>query len=215
MFEDAYKDEMSGVHASEALIDDTLKKMQAEQSRLQAEQSGFQGQYDAGAPDGLRMIHGAAPAAAPAAAQPEKRKRRSLVLTIGLPAAACLVLAFFGATLYTQITGGSEQDYAFQLVEGGTSLAGDLQFGSVGEQSSNAASELRRAECLEPMLPSGILDADPVTFGEQSVYLGFDEEMQTYYAAYLKEGSRKTWVLLQSTSLDEKGFIKALKDYFK
>jgi len=212
MFEDAYRKEMSDLHASESLISDTLKNMQAEQAKLQ---SGLA----ATAPDEpgeprLTMLH----SAEPRATRPAK-KRRPLFMRIGLPAAACLVIAVVGAMFYTQMSGiapqGTEQNFVFQQVQGDTSLMGDLQFGSLSGQAGDTDSDVKRAECPETFLPAGILDAPPVTVGRQSVYLGFDEQQTTYYAAYLKDPTGNTWVLLKSSNLDEHSFIQALEGYFK
>ncbi|MCL2529657.1 MAG: hypothetical protein FWE41_04925 [Coriobacteriia bacterium] len=188
MFEDAYRKEMSDVRASESLIADTLKNMQAEQLKMQAEQ-----------------------------AKPAPRTKRPLLFLVGLPAAACLILAFFGVTLYTQATGyfeqGSQQHFVFQPVEGNTSLMGDALFGSLEDLIISASTDLKRVECDISLLPAGILDAPPVIFGERFVYLGYDEQQATYYAAFLKGPSRVTWVLLWSAKSSEAEFIEAIETF--
>jgi len=250
MFEDEYRKEMEGLHASEPLITDTLRKMQEEQSRLhgersglevvqprlweeqsglQGEQSGLEGEQSgiqAGHPElpkgqlGLRDGQGANAPGRPAApdARAEKARKRPLLLVVGLPAAACLVLAFLGVALFFQQPGlppeEARQHFVFQLVDGNTSLTGGLLFGNAGQLPDGAGSGLKRAECPEALLPEGILEATPVELGGFAVYLGFDEQQATYYAAYREDSSDGTWVVLLSTDLGESGFIEALKDYF-
>lgn len=146
-----------------------------------------------------------------------RKRRRSRILWIGLPAAACLVLALVGVSVVPQLISvpsqSSEPGYEFQLVEANTSLSSGLQFGSIDGQGAGVESNLKQAECIESLLPEGILSASPVMFGEHSVYLGYDEEQATYYAAYQKDAKSDVWTVLQSTSLDEDGFVAALEDY--
>ena len=210
MLEDSYRKEMEGIHASEALIADTLKKMQAEQAKLPLAE-----QPDLEPLDGLKVVEGAV---AHLPAKPRSsRTRRPLLLLVGLPAAACLLLAFLGVTFFFQTPEGPgqnpQQSYVFQLVEGTTTLSGGLQFGSIDGQPGGAASVLRRAECPEALLPAGILEAVPVSLGACSVYLGFDKQQDTYYAAYQEEPSSATWTLLQAADLSEAAFVQALEDY--
>jgi hypothetical protein len=142
---------------------------------------------------------------------------RNLV-KISLPAETCMILAVFGVTLFLHYAGIPGQDnpqaYVFQLVEADTSIGGGLQFGNIAQQPGGVESDLKRADCSEAFLPEGILLGTPVPLGGYSVYLGFDKQQATYYAAYRKGDTGDTWVLLRSTVLDETGFVKALKDYF-
>ncbi|MCL2137792.1 MAG: hypothetical protein FWH40_09830 [Coriobacteriia bacterium] len=207
MFEKEYKSEMDELHASEGLISDTLAKMQAEQQRLQVDKPG------AALYENENVV----------ALPRSRRVTRRRLLSISLPAAACLVLALVGALVLPRLIGMPEQGnfhsdepsaYTFQTVDASASLNSGLQFSSTGQHPESIISSLKRAECPLAFLPAGLLDAPPSAFGDQAVYLGYDPQQQTYYAAYRASSSDINWTLLQSAMLDEDGFMKALQYYF-
>lgn len=213
MFEDEYRNEMEKVKASESLIADTLKKMQEEQITLNAAQND-------GEPERLSTFPPPEPHNVTSVPHSPKAKK-PLIIKVGLPIAACLVLALVGVLVIPQITNMSSQPgqeaplpYEFQSVEGNISLSGGLQFGAVDQDAEGDISHLKYAEGSKALLPKGILEATPVSFGDYWVYLGFDEQEETYYAAYRKENAGDTWIVLQSSDLDEAGFTRALEAYF-
>lgn len=199
--EEEYCNEMNDLHASEALINGTLEKMKAEQKKLQEQQS-------VNLPDD---------ATGNITEFPSPQVKKSLFTRRVLPIAACLLLALLGVLVFPHLTEGGDQEnsqsYEFQLVKANTSLTDGLQFGSIGQQLDGSESGLNYAEPSKELLPEGILEGAPFVFGNHSVYLGFDEEKSVYYAAYLKEDSGQSWVLLRSDNLDEAAFIEALKTY--
>jgi len=209
MFEDSYRREMNDLQASESLITDTVKKMQDEQARSQSQQSdNSQGDSETPLITALPDI------------KARKAKKRNLVfLRVGLPAiAACTVLVLLGAMIFPQLLGESgqnnSQDFLFQLVNGNSSIHGDLKFGSVDHQQNGVELHMKQAECTEALLPEDILKAKPATIGSYKVYLGYDEQQATCYAAYRKDSSGDKWTLLQSTDLDKTAFVEELRLYF-
>ena len=147
------------------------------------------------------------------------RKRNLVFLRVGLPAiAACAALVLLGALVFPQVFGGPGRNnpsgYQFQLVNGNTSIHGGPLFGSIDNQPNGVALHMKQAECTEALLPEGILKAKPATFDSYKVYLGYDEQQTTCYAAYRTDNSRDTWTLLQSVELDKSAFVEELKIYF-
>ena len=209
MFEDEYRNEMKSLYASEQLIASTLKKMHDGQSKLQAPQFANHSN-NASVPNDTM----------PVTAAPSSRKKTSkpLLMRVGIPLAACAVVALVGVLVFPQIAGvfdqNSQQHFEFPLVAGSTSIDEGLQFGSIGQQPSSVEPDLKCAKGSEAFLPEGILDARPIVLSGQKVYLGYDQQQSTYYAAYLEETSSGTWMVLQSANLDEAGFVEALKNYF-
>lgn len=208
MFEKEYRHEMSKVQASESLISDTLQKMKAEQDKLQTEEcvdpAGQQGAVDKGVVVGKQA--------------PSEKRQRARIVRIFVPAAAaCLVVALLGVVLIPQFIPNTEQDssieYVFQPVEGSTSIMGDIQFGNIGEQAAGIEG-LKLTESSKDHLPEGILEGSPVVFWDHSVFLGYDEQQNTYYAAYQEESSDEVWAVLHSTDLEKSDFIDALRAYF-
>jgi len=212
MFEDDYKSEMDELHTSEALISDTLAKMQAEQQRLYGDKPG------AALYENENVVAMQAEENVIAMPRPRWSTRRRL-LSFGLPAAACLLLAIVGAMVLPRLIGLSSPDdtpaYSIQTVDASTSIESGLQFGSIGQHQESITTSLKRAECPSAFLPAGLLDSPPVAFDGQSVYVGYDAQQQTYYAAYRASSSDVNWTLLRSTMLDEDGFMEALQNYFE
>ncbi|MDR2714898.1 MAG: hypothetical protein LBB42_05205 [Coriobacteriales bacterium] len=225
MFKEQYQQEMQDTHASEVLIADTLKKMQAEQEKLHAEQLGER-------PEQVRPLAQPQPQTQQPA-QSQRTAKKTLFFRAALPLAACLIFALVGVLAVPQIAGllgqNTQAGYDFQPVNGKVSVAGGLQFGSISQQQGGPETDLKYAECPRAFLPEGILDATPTTFGTYLVYLGFDKEQSKYYAAYREDNTSKTWVLLQSNALDDTGnpnknannnknseahFIETLEAYF-
>jgi len=207
MFEDNYRREMNDLRAPESLIADTVKSMQNEGTRLQ----------------GLRSSETTDEQKVPGKLVTfsyklrTQRGRNLFLLRVVLPA-ACLALVLIGALVFPQVFGGSSrnnpQGYQFQLVIGNPSIHGGPLFGSIDNQPNGVVLHMKQAECTEALLPEGILKAKPATFGSYKVYLGYDEQQTTCYAAYRTDNSRATWTLLQSTDLDKTAFVEELKIYF-
>lgn len=208
MFEDKYKEEMSTVHASEQLLAQTLKRMQQEQQDLtgvsQAPETSNQNPPSNSSNSGNKTSN-------------NKALKRGRILRFGLPAAACLVLVLFGATLIPQLMNSSAQSngltYEFYPVEGGASLAGGLQLGTQGEQGAAAFRDLRYSECSEDLLPLGMLEGAPSTLHGIPVYWGFDEEQGMYFAAYQTDALEPSWALLQTNALSEADFVAAVESF--
>lgn len=240
MFEEEYRREMGDIRATESLIADTLKKMGDEQAHLQeqrsddvqsSEKQALPGQAPKqqttpGQPTEMQTMP-AQPAESPNPTRDDFKTvsvnrsakiKRPLFVRVGIPLAACLLIALLGVLIIPQIIGVSEHDgnssYDFQPVVATTSISGGLQFGSIGGDSTGATSELQYVECSKALLPEGILEATPVNFDVYSVYLGFDEEQAIHYAAYRKENAGDKWIVLRSSTLNESEFIEALESYF-
>lgn len=194
-----YRQEMEDVQASEALIDITLKKMQDECNQLKGQQKTTL--FDETAYDG--------------ATRHSLQIKKSVFVTRVLPLAACLMVALLGVLAFPQVMGTSEQEisqsYEFYPVNAQDSLMGGLQFGSAGQQLDDKEVNLGYAEASEDFLPEGILEGTPVMLEGRSVYLGFDEQKETYYAAYRKDGFEGKWVLLRSDVLDKATFIEEVE----
>lgn len=200
MFEDEYRREMNEQRASESLISDTLKKMQAEQAKLESDQ-------ESETPDKQGST-----------ASPSQKIKRPLFVRVGLPVAACLILVLLGVLIAPQVMGvlspNNQRDLEFVSVQANTSLVGGIQFGAIDQQPGEAAANLKYAELTESLLPLGLLDSEPVDFWGQEVYLGYDERQGLYYAAFHTSDRPKLWDVLQSTDSDKDAFIRAINQYF-
>jgi len=202
MFEDKYRQEMTDVVADESLIADTLAKMHQEELLLQQD---------------VQPLQTSQPFELEPPKQQTQPERRPLYLRIGLSAAACLLLAVIGVTIFFQLYPGSGQNeppqYVFHSITVSTTITGGLQFGNVGTHPDSFKTDLEYAECSVEFVPEDIFDADPYLLGSHLVYLGIDRQQNTYYAVCRLDDGSNTWLVLRSNKLSETDFLKAIQAY--